>query len=55
MNSYFMLIVVILFCGVIESCNDKTKDNNKPTASAGDRYTPKEYEELKHPEWSSCQ
>lgn len=32
------------------ACNQRSSDNK--TAQTGDRYTPKDYVELKHPEWS---
>ncbi len=47
MKQYVTILAAVFFF----SCKSGTKDNQ--TASSGDdRYQPKQYVELKHPEWS---
>ena len=41
------LLLAVFF---VIACNHQSSDNK--TTTAGDRYTPKDYVELKHPEWS---
>jgi len=42
--------VLLLTVFFLTACKDQPSD--KKAAQAGDRYTPKDYVELKHPEWS---